>query len=686
MEPGFNGVFIMTNIVSLLENGRLIDVDLDLYDNSTYEDKSISVNENTPEDMELNQEDQEFILKIVEIALEKEDNLEAQTIISINIKPLGPKALDIALNEFMVRRKENKNVNEPKKSNTIESSCDLYPYKITDKGVFKSAMVKDKDGEYVSKDIELLATPAKITAIADDLDDSKIMYKLEIILNKQKIEVLESQEVFLTRMGINKLIKQGIIGTDSDYKDITNYFKKDIKRALVEEHREFIAHKTGWKRDNTIFVAGSTAYENNKETSVKLINSDLSKVLVKKGTLEDWVKGVSWILEHDSTRINCYVTMSSHLAGYIQQPSVVLQNKGTTSTGKTLKSMVGVSQSGDPNKIVKSADTTKTAAERDSIATDGMCSIFDEVGLLKNPDGLTYLLSNGRKKQRGTKDGIEASEEWYKSFILNGEFEFLKESAAQGEIGRLIECSWKLPTDEVNAKKTEAAIRENYGHITPLFIKKMFQKITSIKSRYAEICQILPSSSIDIGSRLKDSFALIILAGEILEDVYQDIGIERKDPIEICKKLYCENIQSERVRPYWLRGLNIIMDDVDACKLELDKLGTETGKFFYNNHIGGEQTAQCIDIYVGAFKEICIKHELNYAQMIDELRTNGVSEVDKPTKKEDGNLHISSQKTTKKDGKSIKVIRLLRQKAYDKLGISAALTKTEFNTLSVEDF
>jgi putative DNA primase/helicase len=227
--------------------------------------------------------------------------------------------------------------------------------------------------------------------------------------------------------------------------------------------------------------------------------------------------------------------MSSHVAGIIQQPSTVLQNKGTTSTGKTLKSSVAVSQSGDPLKIVKSADITKTAAERDSIATDGMCSIFDEVGLLKNPEGLTYLLSNGRKKQRGTKDGLEASEEWYKSFILNGEFEFLKESAAQGEIGRLIECSWKLPTDEINVKKTEAAIRENFGHITPLFIKKMFKDINLIKPRYAEICKALPSSSIDIGSRLKDSFALIILAGEILEDVYQEIGIEKKDPMEICK-------------------------------------------------------------------------------------------------------------------------------------------------------
>ena len=580
----------------------------------------------------------------------------------------------------------SKSAEEKKETAKQHMVFPIFPYEVTDYGVVKHIKIKQPDGSEEDGTANILLTPAIIKSVADDLDDEQLMYKLVITHDKRKIELWRDQGIFLTKAGVNKLFSQGLIGTDSESKDITKYFSKDIMRALAVEPREYIAHKTGWKRDNTIFVAGNTAYQDKKETHVKLTNCDVSKALVSRGTLEDWVKGVSWILNYDSTRINCYVAMSAHLAGFIQQPSTVLQNKGTTSTGKTLKSSVAVSQSGDPIKIVKSADTTRTAAERDSIATDGMCSIFDEVGLLKNPDGLTYLLSNGRKKQRGTKDGIEASEEWFKSFILNGEFEFLKESAAQGEIGRLIECSWRLPTDEENVKKTEAAIRENFGHITPLFVKKMFERINSIKSRYAEICKSLPSSNLDIGSRLKDSFALIILAGEILEDVYQEIGIERKDPVEICEKLYSENIQSERVKPYWMRGLNIIMDDVSTCRPEIDKSGDETGRFFYNNHIGGDNSEYYIDVYTGTFKEICLKHELNYAQLIDDMRTNGVSEVDNPTKKEDGSQHVSNQKTKKMAGRAVKTIRLIRQKVYEKLGMKDIPTKPDFSKLDIEGF
>jgi uncharacterized protein (DUF927 family) len=99
----------------------------------------------------------------------------------------------------------------------------------------------------------------------------------EVLENKNSCTMAGGEPTYLVMRGGNP----GIIGTDSDYRDITKYFVKDIKRALIEEPREFIAHKTGWKRDNTIFVAGSIAYENDRETPVKLTNSDLSKALIK---------------------------------------------------------------------------------------------------------------------------------------------------------------------------------------------------------------------------------------------------------------------------------------------------------------------------------------------------------------------------------------------------------------------
>ncbi len=544
----------------------------------------------------------------------------------------------------------------------------VYPYELRKDGVGKWHEIKDPEEPEKTKQVfeYFLYTPAYISALSDDLDGEQILYKvgIEHPINGH-IDLWKDQGELLTRSGVNKLLSEGLIGTDSSYKDITKYFMKDILRAASEKSkREYISHKTGWKRDNTIFVSGNEAYTSEGVTLVNLTDKEAAKYFLKSGTIEGWVKGSKWILQYDSARINCYTAFSSIIAGFLKQPSPILQNKGTTTTGKTLKSSVAVSMIGNPAELVKSADTTRTAAERDAIATNGMCSVLDEVGLLKNPDGLTYLLSNGKKKQRGTKEGREESEYWFKSFILNGEFEFLKESAAQGEIGRLIECSWTLPKDAVNAKKTEVEIREHYGHITPLFLRKMFSKIDTIKDRYTTLCASLPSCDLDIGSRLKDSFALIIIAGEILEEVFEDIGIEKKDPTVICEKLYIENITSERVKPYWIRGLNIIFDEVSTCRPEISKEGEETGRFYYKGQIGGiDDHGLYIDILTASFKDMCEKYELKHTQLMQEWRDNEITEVDKPGK--DGTR--KSQKTIKEGGKTQKVIRLIKKKVYHAL-------------------
>jgi uncharacterized protein (DUF927 family) len=552
-------------------------------------------------------------------------------------------------------------------TNIRKNVKNTYPYVLTDKGVGKYQEIKDPEDPTRTKTIleYFLYTPAYISALSDDLDGERILYKIRIEhpINGQ-IDLWKDQGELLTRAGINKLLSEGLIGTDSAYKDITKYFMKDILRAASEKSkREYISHKTGWKRDNTIFVAGNEAYTVDGVTPVNLTDKEAAKYFTRAGDLEGWIKGTKWILQHDCARVNCYTAFSSVIAGFLKQPSPILQNKGTTTTGKTLKSSVAVSMIGNPTELVKSADTTRTAAERDAIATDGMCSVLDEVGLLKNPDGLTYLLSNGRKKQRGTKEGREESEYWFKSFILNGEFEFLKESAAQGEIGRLIECSWTLPRDATNAKKTEVAIREHYGHITPLFLRKFFSKIDAIKDRYTELCASLPQYDLDIGSRLRDSFALICIAGEILEDVFEDIGITRKDPISICEKLYIENVTSERVKPYWIRGLNIILDEVNVCKPEIDREGMETGWFYYNGQIGGEYFGLYIDILNATFKDMCKKHGLKHTQLMQEWRDHGITEVDKPGKNGDR----KSQKTAWVHGKPEKVIRLIKKEVYKAL-------------------
>jgi putative DNA primase/helicase len=559
----------------------------------------------------------------------------------------------------------------PKEYKKKENKGDgLYPYVLTENGVEKYIDIKDPEDPSKTKTIMItfIFSPVKITALSDDLDGEKILYKISIDhpVNGH-IEIWKDQGELLTRGGINKLLSEGLTATDSSYKDITQYFLKDILRAASEAKKELIAQHAGWKRDKTIFVVGNEAYTSEGVIPVNLTNKDVANAFRKAGTLEGWINGCEWILQYPCTRINCYTAGSAVVAGYLEQPSPIQQNQGITTSGKTLKSAVAVSLVGDPSELVKSADTTLTGAERHAMATSGTCTVYDEIGLLKNPDGLTYLLSNGRKKNRGTKEGLEANGHWFKSFILNGEFDFLKESAAQGEIGRLIKNPGKLPTDAVNAKRTEIEIKEHFGHIMPLFMAKFFSKMDTIKDRYTALCSKLPDSDVDIGSRLKDSFALIIIAGEILEEVFEDIGIKKMDAYSICEELYLENISSERVQPYWIRGLKIINDELNVCKQIYDNEGGWTDAFVYKGQLAGirELEGVFIDILPATFNDICEKHGLKHQQLATEWRENGITEVDKIDKRG----KQSNQKTIRIDGDPKKVVRLIKSKVYETLGI-----------------
>lgn len=564
----------------------------------------------------------------------------------------------------------------------LECCCQvsaIFPYVLDDKGIGIIKLGEDQDNPgCCSKQIEyFIDTPVKITATSDDLDNDRNLYKVTIIHPiRNKIEVWRDQAELLTKPGLNRLISDGIICTDSSYRDVTEYLRKDILRAAKEEPQETVTSRTGWKRNNTIFVAGNEAYTKDGSLKVTISDKEIERCYKTSGSLEDWTEGLKEILQYEAVRINCYTAAAAPLVGLLKQPSILLHNTGKTSTGKTLRSSVAVSMFGDPIEIVKAADTTRTAAERGAYATDGHCSILDETGDSPNINNLAYLLGNGRGKQRGTITGREEVAKWFKAFILNGEFAMLKETAAQGEMGRVIECPWVIPFNPDLAKRIETVIRDTYGHLTGKILLKIFEKKDKIPARYEEICKELPLVSVDAGNRIKDAFAILVLSGEILEEVFEEIGIEKIDAYELCKKLYIENVTGERLRPYWLRSLSIIYDEISSARQEVDSEGRFTGNYFINGEFAGSSTADYIDILPAPLRKICERKELKYSQLIKEWADNDVTETDTG----------KNQKTERYHGKTIKVIRLKLKELYEKLNITDAnsLGKNIVNSNGIE--
>jgi len=536
---------------------------------------------------------------------------------------------------------------ESDKTRKLKKLLSQNPYVLDENGVGIIKKRKNPETEeYEEYTDYFIKNQVKISATCDDLDEGEKLFLVSIDDPIQgTIEIWKNQEELLTRSGLKSLIGDGVICVEDAHSEVSEYLQYEILRAYIEEPRKVSVNKVGWKRNNTIFASGNIAYE--KDRSYEIINTyDKNKeTYTKFGTLEEWKEGVSEIMNYKMAKISCYTSVASQINGILKQPSIILLNYGTTSRGKTLSASVAVSMDGDPSKIIMSAKATETAAERVASLTEGFCNVFDEAGDNKYFNDLIYMLSNGRGKQRGNIKGIDKTSTWNKSFIVTSESSLSKESDAQGKVGRIIECNWLLPNNPELAKKVEGVIKSNFGHLTELINKKIFEQIDNLQPRYEEICKTLPVVQVNAGNRIKDSFALLILAGEIVESVFKDIGIVNHDPYKLCEELYLENVGGERVDPYWQRGLNLTLEDIVSGRRERDSVGNPTNEFSVYGKIGIIFSDNYIDLKPSPLREICNKHELNYDQLIKEWKENGITECDKD----------KNQKTSKKYGKIIRI-------------------------------
>lgn len=55
--------------------------------------------------------------------------------------------------------------------------------------------------------------------------------------------------------------------------------------------------------------------------------------------------------------------------------------------------------------------------------------------------------------------------------------------------------------------------------------------------------------------RMGNTFAVIALAGELLEEILEDVGIEVMDNVELTQELFQETVRDKPIEPFAVRGL-----------------------------------------------------------------------------------------------------------------------------------
>lgn len=572
--------------------------------------------------------------------------------------------------DYLTRSVKNaaEHVKRAQKEKELNPERNLHPFYIIPSGV---VYLSDKGEEKT-----IIRAKTEITGISDNLDidpeDTENNRYTHYRIKTGNTVMFVSHGELLTRAGIIKLISSGMMAAEGDSKLINNFFLLDMEHALKHSDRLFVCYKPGWKRNKSLFVSGNFAYSVEGAQAVNLLDKNSQNMYDCKGTLEDWKHPslLTWI-GYDTARVCCYVAVSGILSSYLGLPNIIVSITGRTTGGKTTSasaagSMIGRAYGGE--FIVRSANITQAAAEKLSISINGHFLVLDETKTNKDYESLIYMLANGRPKGRAPNSTLEESEGFTASYIFTGESELLKDTVAQGANGRLITLVNKIPKTSENAeyaKDIAEVIQENYGHIKELFINKMMEQKENLHKRYRELSKEFRDEDKDIGARIGDSIACICLAGELLEEVFKDIGVPEKDCKALCETVMEENITSEQKQEYWLRGLEIVYNEISTWQNFKDIEGGIKETLIFRGTVGGKDTAEYLNISESAIKKICQENNLDKTELVKVWKEKGITLTDN-TGKEGKERYC---KTVKIEGKPVKCISFKKEKLEKELGI-----------------
>jgi DNA primase catalytic core len=413
---------------------------------------------------------------------------------------------------------------------------------------------------------EVSPTPITVidSALNIDSDYGEILYTMQVKNEYGDINVFtESKSSMFTKKGILGLISKNfcVIDNSKTLGQVQNYFKNLFYKNTDLIPKSLAAESTGWKADDKYFVFGNKAYTDNEVLDIHMLDSKIEQMYTPHGTIENYISGIKEAVEaFPIARFMIYGGCAAPILRILGLNSVVIFLKGDSTTGKTKLCLLGVSPF---TYLTKIADSTKVYQELDAAQNDGLPIFYDEAsGNEERLNSILYMLANGTGKGRGKQhgEGVVHGKTWRTVILYNGENPILTESDNVGKFVRVIEIKnpiKKSPRNKEIMDRIEKTCDENHGLLADLFLKEIFRRKDELFRMYEENLKKFEKSN-DAGERLKKHFAAFAAAGEILEDIFSEIGIEKADAFEIVNELFKEVVIGRPIEEEWKRALKVV--------------------------------------------------------------------------------------------------------------------------------
>lgn len=202
-------------------------------------------------------------------------------------------------------------------------------------------------------------------------------------------------------------------------------------------------------------------------TSAAMLNA----VVDQQGSLDLWLStAIPTLQASRAARFAVAASLCAPLLLRVKSMGFGVHLYSKSGTGKTVCLLLATSIWGHPQELMKSMASTTVGMEKTAAFLTNLPLIFDELQEAKNKEALetiVYMLSNGRSKTRGTKEGGIADESrWLSTFITSGEQAILDDTACTGAVNRVISVDTAEETfGQAHGRRIAESISLNYGHI-----------------------------------------------------------------------------------------------------------------------------------------------------------------------------------------------------------------------------